>query len=413
MSYTRPIPPGSTSRFYKKEAKKLLSQYRDNNPLAAGLFEQFHPQKISPKDVQLSDCQLVIARHYGQKSWAHLLKAVASNAQFRLLEKAFHARDKKGIRRLLNKYQLLFDRLPLRTAVLHGDIRLVKYLYELGARDIQDALGQSIYTCSREITDFLVSKGGNMEGKDRYGLIGLSACELLNLKSLKYTLEYRTKPVPEQVLFEYFAMLVRTYMRNPKGKHACIQELTDQGLVLQDTPMMAFHQGRIDLLKKHVGHAPDLIHQRFTLEEVFHTPFFMNPTDGLHLTPVEGATLLHLAIEYDEQDIMQWLVKNGANVNAESAVDKQGFGGHTPLFHTAVTFTPEDTLKAAFLLENGANPNHRCSIKKQLKYAGKRHLEDIKEYKEVTPVSYAKQWQVRPNISQGAIDLIKKWGGKE
>ena len=413
MSYTRPIQPGATSGFYKKEAKKLLRQYRENNPLATSLFEQFHPHKISPTDVQLSDSQLVIARHYGQKSWPHLLKVVASNAQFRLLEKAFHARDKKGIRQLLNKYQLLFDRLPLRTAVLHGDVRLVKYLYELGARDIQDALGQSIYTCSREITDFLISKGGNMEGKDRYGLIGLSACELLNLKSLKYTLEYRTKPVPEQVLFEYFAMLVRTYMRNPKGKHECIKELINQGLPLEDTPITAFHQGRVDLLKKHLSNIPDLIHRRFTLEEVFDTPFFMNPTDGLHLTPLEGTTLLHLAVEYDEQEIIQWLVKNGADVNAKSAVDEQGFGGHTPLFHTAVTFTPEDTLKAAFLLENGANPNYRCSIRKQLKYAGKRYMEDIMEYRDVTPISYARQWQIDQNISQGAVKVIKKYGGRE
>ena len=175
---------------------------------------------------------------------------------------------------------------------------MVEYLYDLGARDIQDALGQAIYKCSVEITKFLVSKGGNMEGNDRYGLLGSSSCELLNLDSLKFTLSYRTKPVPDQVLYKYFMILVGTYMRNPKGKHECVEELIKQGLELDDTPIMAFHRGRIDLLEKHLRNDPGLIHQKFSLKEIFCKPFFDDHTDGLHLTPLEGTTLLHLAMEY-------------------------------------------------------------------------------------------------------------------
>ena len=289
---------------------------------------------------------------------------------------------------------------------------MVKYLYELGARDIQDALGQSIYKCSRDITDFLISKGGNMEGNDRYGLLGSSSCELLNLDSLKFTLSYRTQPIPKHVLFKYFMILVGTYVRNPKGKHECVEELINQGLELDDTPIMAFHRGQIDLLEKHFRNEPDLIHRRFSLREIFCKPFFDDDMDGLHLTPLEGATLLHLAMEYDERDIMQWLVENGADVNAMSTIDKDGFGGHTPLFHTTVTFIPEDTSKAVFLLENGANPNHRCSLRKQLKYTDKRHMEDIHEYKDVTPISFAGQWQGGQNKSIETLKLLKKFGGE-
>lgn len=413
MSNRKTIQPNSTSRFYKKEAKKLLKQFHGNNPLALDLFDVFHPQKSSLKEVKLSDAQLVVARHYGQKTWDHLLKTVESNEQFKLLERAFKSRNKRGIRRLLNKYQILFDRLLLRTAVLYGDIHMVEYLYDLGARDIQNALGQSIYKCSKEITDFLVSKGGNMEGNDRYGLLGSNSCELLNLDSLKFTLSYRTRPVHDKVLFTYFMILVGTYMRNPKGKHECVEELINHGLELDDTPIMAFHRGRIDLLEKHLRNDPGLIHQKFSLKEIFCEPFFDDYTDGLHLTPLEGTTLLHMAMEYDEQNIMHWLVENGADVNAMSTIDEDGFGGHTALFHTTVTFIPEDTSKAAFLLEKGANPNHRCSIRKQLKYTGKGHEEDICEYKNVTPISFAKQWQWKSDQLKSieTLKLLKESGG--
>jgi hypothetical protein len=164
-------------------------------------------------------------------------------------------------------------------------------------------------------------------------------------------------------------------------------------------------------LEKHLKKDPDLIHRKFSLKEIFCKPFFRDDTDGLHLTPLEGATLLHLAIEYDERDIMQWLVENGADVNAISTIDEDGFGGHTPLFHTTVTFIPEDISKAAFLLKNGADPNHRCSIRKQLKYMGKRHMEDILEYKNVTPISFAEQWQGGQHDSIETLNLLKKFGG--
>jgi ankyrin repeat protein len=366
MAHRRTIQTNSTLSFYKKEAKKLLKQYRNGNPEALELFGDFHSQKEALEEAKLSDSQLVLARHYGQKTWGHLIKIVESNEQFQLLEKAFQARNKKGISQLLNKYHILSERLLLRTAVRYGDLDIVKHLYQLGARDIQDALGQAIYTCAKDITDFLVSKGGNMEGKDRYGLIGSSSCELQNLDSLKFTLSYRTQPIPDRDLAEYFMVLVGTYVRKPKGKHECIEELINQGLELEDTPIMAFHQGRIELLEKHLKDDPDLVYRRFSLNEIFRSPYFHDKNDGLHLTPLEGATLLHMAIEYDEREIMEWLVENGADVNAESAIDEDGFGGHTPIFHTTVTFIMEDTSKAAFLLKKCANPNNCFNKRKRI-----------------------------------------------
>jgi len=53
-------------------------------------------------------------------------------------------------------------------------------------------------------------------------------------------------------------------------------------------------------------------------------------------------TLLHLAVEYDDIDVAQWLIERGADVNAKAALDADGFGGHTPLCHTVVTLAARD-----------------------------------------------------------------------
>jgi heparan-sulfate lyase len=75
---------------------------------------------------------------------------------------------------------------------------------------------------------------------------------------------------------------------------------------------------------------------------------------------------------------MKLCLPDGTNVQFGDS-DEDGFGGHTPLFHTTVTFIAEDSSKASYLIEHGANPNHRCSIRKQLKYTGKRHETDIND----------------------------------
>ena len=57
---------------------------------------------------------------------------------------------------------------------------------------------------------------------------------------------------------------------------------------------------------------------------------------GLHWTPIDGATLLHLAVDFHEREMFDWLLAHGADVNARAAVDPDGFGGHTPLFNAVV-----------------------------------------------------------------------------
>ena len=51
-------------------------------------------------------------------------------------------------------------------------------------------------------------------------------------------------------------------------------------------------------------------------------------------TPLRGVTALHICAEYGSVKCARALIKAGANVNAKAAVDADGIGGHTPIFHT-------------------------------------------------------------------------------
>jgi hypothetical protein len=55
-------------------------------------------------------------------------------------------------------------------------------------------------------------------------------------------------------------------------------------------------------------------------------------------TPLGGATLLHMCVDYGELEIATWLLDHGMDVNVRAAVDTDGFGGHTPLFSAVVSW---------------------------------------------------------------------------
>src|SRR5260370_5662001 len=118
---------------------------------------------------------------------------------------------------------------------------------------------------------------------------------------------------------------------------------------------MACQRGRRDLLAAHLARAPSLGERWSRESEAFPAELGIKPGDGLHVTPVFGGTLLHLAIEFDDIDVALWLIERGADVNAKAGLDADGFGGHTPLFHTVVTLAPPDDSKAKLLLERSAN----------------------------------------------------------
>jgi ankyrin repeat protein len=124
---------------------------------------------------------------------------------------------------------------------------------------------------------------------------------------------------------------------------------------------------------------------------------------------VQLATLLHMCADYDEIEIARWLLDRGMNVDQQTAVDPDGFGGHTALFATVVSqpnfwmnlrgHVPEPAF-TRLLLDHGANPNRRASLRKQL------------EYRNVTPIGWGEKFHFKKLVNLAAIALIAERGGQ-
>lgn len=202
------------------------------------------------------------------------------------------------------------------------------------------------------------------------------------------------------------AMLLGTYCRNARGKHECLELLATHGVALVDTPTMAVHRGRTDLLEQHLKNDPDLVRRTFSLREIYPdcSDYDANGNGlGIHGTPLEGTSLLHLSVDQDEPEILQWLLQHGADPNVKATVDTDGFGGHTPLFGCIVTAPGmrHDREFAKVLLDRGADPNARASLRK-----------DGREYRDVTPLAWGERFHDRHVVNEPAMRLIAERGGR-
>jgi hypothetical protein len=163
------------------------------------------------------------------------------------------------------------------------------------------------------------------------------------------------------------ALVLETYCRNANGKHRCLELLAEHGIALPDTPPMALHRGRIDLLEAQLRRDSALPVRTFEHEAIYPPALgcSANHSQALHGTPVAGGT---------------WLLAHGADVNAAAAADADGFGGHTALFGCVVTQPIRlrhcDEF-ARLLLDHGADPNIRASLRKQLRGSTTRRCTSI------------------------------------
>jgi hypothetical protein len=209
-------------------------------------------------------------------------------------------------------------------------------------------------------------------------------------------------------------MLTCIYTRRPKDKAACLEIVGAAGFALPDTPVMALHRSRLDLLQKHLDRDPSLLERRFAYREVFATTLDGPAGDAYPATPVSGCTLLHLALEFDDIDLARWLIERGADVNARAEIGAEGFVGHTPLFHTVVNLASgmglHDDSKARLLLDHGADPNARAIFPQEDQTHGKAPTD---AFHDLTPVGYARRYSDRRCVNAPALAAIIERGGKE
>jgi hypothetical protein len=129
---------------------------------------------------------------------------------------------------------------------------------------------------------------------------GVSPNEVVNGKSLIYE-------------------LVNMYTRGPLFK-SCVQTFVDYGLVFEDKILLSVFLDNAALLDKQLYADKNAITKKYSFNCTF--------------TPLYDITLLHICAEYNHLACAEVLVKHGADINSKAGFDENGFGGHTPIFHT-------------------------------------------------------------------------------
>ncbi len=407
----------------RHQARDLLRAIRRGDPEALADLQEFHPRPTTPEMVKLADAQLVLARAYQAPSWPRLVQACD-------LVDAIWQDDVQMVRTLVTKHPALLHEPalvresnwgpPMSYAANLGRDAIIHVLHGLGATDHLHAIERAALQGKVGTAHLLHELAGKPAVPE--GALSGSAYTL-NVAGTEFALGLGAKVAdadgrrlaPVDVVLE-------TDSRTPPAKHRILELYSEHGLALPDTPVMALHRGRIDLLEQHLRRDPDLLRRTYSQEEIY--PPSMGCRDPLNATvgtPLGGTSLLHLCVDYDEMDILRWLLDRGMNPNLPARVGPSGFGGYTALFCTVVSqpnfwmnFNGSRPMAAPItelLLACGADPNVRASIWKQL-HPG--HGDSTRhEYRDVTALSWGRRFHAPIFVSQPAMQLIADAGGVE
>jgi len=403
----------------RDQAKDLLRALRRGDPAAAAELRAHHPDGIepglAPGTASLADAQMALARSYGLATWPRLVLACR-------MTDAIWRDDAEAVRELIAAHPRLLHEdargvqgnwgPPMSYAANLGRERIVAMLRDLGAEDLQHAFDRAclqgeIATArqlfalgARPALDSVMGPAETQNGAGLALLLELGA-------AIGDEHEDRLAPV---------ALALETYCRDPAGKHRCLELFAEHGIELPDTPPVALHRGRIDLLEEHLRRDPGLLARTFPHGAIYPPELGCHADQSLalHGTPLDGTTLLHMCVDYDELEIARWLLSRGADVDAQADVDPEGFGGHTPLFACVVSQPfrvglREDDAFARLLLDHGADPNARASLKKRLRFVAD---ETLHEYRGVTPLAWGERFHDQAWVSRPAMRLVAERGGR-
>lgn len=418
---TRHLPVRPDHTQLKHQAKDLLRAIKRGDAPAVADLRSHHPEHVDPPAATLADAQLTLARSYGVASWPRLVTACD-------VIDAIWSDDLERLRALVEKRPALLQEMargtekcswgpPMTYAANLGRDNIIRMLRKLGATDVKSAAGRAALQGHVTTARMLYAMAGSPPvPKDAV----MGPCEALNPEGLALTLELGASICDSTGDWRApIALLLETYSRYPKGKHQCLEIMAARGIELPDTPTMAVHRGRLDLLEQHLRNDAHLLRRTFSLADIYPRELGCHDDEsgGVHGTPLGGATLLHMCIDYGELDIAKWLLHRGMDVNVCAATDAEGFGGHTPLFSTAVSFDhyvrakyaspkPDRDPFAELLFDHGADPNVRATLRTRI------HSDVVHEYRDVTPLAWGELFHDQGMVSRPALRLIAQHGGQ-
>jgi hypothetical protein len=307
---------------------------------------------------------------------------------------------------------------PMTYAANLGRDRIIRFLHEHGAKDHHSAGGRAALQ-GKVGTVHLIHELGGRPPVEKLSLAG--PAYTLSVEGTALLLALGARVVgPTGVDHNTMEHLLGTDSRNPPAKHRILEMYVEQGFEPPDTPVMALHRGRIDLLEAHLARDPELLTRTFTIADVFPLAPACSPEPyTAQGTPVHGTTLLHIAAYFDELEIAAWLLDRGMDPDARSAIDADGFGGYTALFSTVVSQRnfwvnygkgqPDEARFTRLLLDRGADPNVRASLRARL---GEGHGGGpLRAYRDVTPLGWGERYDAKIFVSREALRLIEAQGG--
>jgi hypothetical protein len=399
----------------KREARELLDLWRAGRPDALERVRHRLPKFKESSDAaviaaaKLSDAQLVVAREYGFATWAELKQRIAVRGAANELLEAISGGDRERAVSLLRANpELLHLPLwganwgpPMSHAANLGRLELVRAIAELGARDHQHAFDRAVLQGRIECARWLHAHGA----KAVPGII-MGACETLNADGFRFLLELGAPLTNEDGdRLAPLALVLGTYGRKPEPKHEILGLLEEHGCALPDTRLMALHRGDVARLREHLRRDAALLTRRFPLAEIYPAECGCGTSRdaGMHWTPIDGGTLLHLAVDFREREVFDWLLAEGADVNARATVDAEGFGGHTPLFNAVVCGPGMDDGFAVALLARGARRDVRVNLRKFLDWCAEPRWHEARN---VTAVEWARGFPERRWVNEAAVAAL-------
>lgn len=206
-----------------------------------------------PAEAKLADAQLALARAYQARSWMRLVQACD------LIDAIWHD-DVKAVEQIVSQNpQLIHEHAtirdsnwgpPLSYAANLGRDQIIKLLSKLGAMDLKHALGRAILQSKIKTAAMLYKMLGSPEPPD--GALAGPAYTLSD-EGTQFALEIGVRVVDENgKRLAPVDVVLETDGRSPERKHAILEMYASHGLVFPDTPTMALHRGRLDLLEKHL-----------------------------------------------------------------------------------------------------------------------------------------------------------------
>lgn len=426
----QPLPDHADLTHLRNQAQDLLKEARRADAQALERLREFHPhyERLVRTGVKLADTQLAIARLYGFPSWPKLKAHLEYEGLVGALKQAIDTNAFDVVKRLMTSQPELHTaplgygrngpltwvaecRVPWE-APSETRLAMARWMLENGSDVHQGGDGPLMRAALNDMRvpmlDLLFEYGADVNAQwSGYYPIVCAPCEGLAPRCLRWLLDHGADPtIPSSKYGTPLAMVIGTYGRHAARKHACLDAMAEWGLDLPDTPTMAVHRGRTDLLERHLSADSALLSRRFALAEIFPPEMGLKEPGAPHATPLDGVTLLHMAVDFDEDQIVRWLLDRGADPNANATVDGDGFGGQTALFHTVVTLGRKDETLTRTLLDAGANPRARATLRKQLQDMGDPEKETMREFRDVTPVEYARQFAETGFINDAAVNAL-------